>query len=406
ASVIGRGFAYKILQTITGQHEELKSVLFNLQGLEFIYEKQLFPELEYIFKHALIQEVAYNSLLQKRRKEIHESIGNAIETIYADRLEEFYEMLAHHYIAADNDDKALHYLQLSCFKAQGNHAHKEVLAFGQQSLILLGKQPQTDVLKKARMDVCGVIWTADLALGLSDATLNILLEGEKLAKELKSKKGEDLFSQSIGFYYTLTGKPELALERAEKSFNQAIHDKDTFSVAYGGNSLAMTYFGVNNYPQAIETSNAVLSYLDKEDALDETISVQYVDMCGRYSFMMCVLGDFRKAKVYCEKGLQRANHVNELFSQSMAEMWYSNYWSLKGDGKSAEKHDQNAMRYAEQRNDSRSIAIMKANKVKISYLIGNLEQSLDFGEQIVNEVDGKVQPMTMVYVYLSLSGYY
>ncbi|MFQ5918249.1 MAG: adenylate/guanylate cyclase domain-containing protein, partial [Candidatus Binatia bacterium] len=69
ASVIGRDFAFRILQTITGMREELKSHLLNLQGLEFIYEKSLFPELEYIFKHALTQEVAYNSLLLKRRKE-------------------------------------------------------------------------------------------------------------------------------------------------------------------------------------------------------------------------------------------------------------------------------------------------------------------------------------------------
>jgi predicted ATPase len=71
ASVIGRDFAFRILETITGMREELKSYLLNLQGLEFIYEKNLFPELEYIFKHALTQEVAYNSLLLKRRKEIH-----------------------------------------------------------------------------------------------------------------------------------------------------------------------------------------------------------------------------------------------------------------------------------------------------------------------------------------------
>jgi len=63
ASVIGREFAFRILQTITGMREELKSHLLNLQGLEFIHEKTLFPELEYIFKHALTQEVAYNSLL-------------------------------------------------------------------------------------------------------------------------------------------------------------------------------------------------------------------------------------------------------------------------------------------------------------------------------------------------------
>ncbi|MFH1950046.1 MAG: hypothetical protein ABIL06_00360, partial [Pseudomonadota bacterium] len=70
ASVIGRDFAFRILQTITGMREELKSYLLNLQGLEFIYERKLFPELEYIFKHALTQEVAYNSLLLQRRKEI------------------------------------------------------------------------------------------------------------------------------------------------------------------------------------------------------------------------------------------------------------------------------------------------------------------------------------------------
>ena len=113
ASVIGREFAFRLLQAITRMQEELKSSLQNLQSLEFIYEKSLFPELEYIFKHALTQEVAYNSLLLKRRKELHGKIGEAIEQIYADRLEEFYEMLAYHYAASDNPEKALYYLKLS-----------------------------------------------------------------------------------------------------------------------------------------------------------------------------------------------------------------------------------------------------------------------------------------------------
>jgi tetratricopeptide (TPR) repeat protein len=75
ASVIGRDFAFRILETITEMREELKSYLLNLQGLEFIYEKSLFPELEYVFKHALTREVAYNSLLQKRRREIHDGLN-------------------------------------------------------------------------------------------------------------------------------------------------------------------------------------------------------------------------------------------------------------------------------------------------------------------------------------------
>jgi predicted ATPase len=122
ASVIGREFAFRILQAIMEMKEELKSHLLNLQGLEFIYEKRLFPELEYIFKHALTQEVAYNSLLLKRRKEIHEKIGRAIEEIYPEILEEFYEMLGYHYSKSDNFDKAYQYLKLSGNKAMRNYS--------------------------------------------------------------------------------------------------------------------------------------------------------------------------------------------------------------------------------------------------------------------------------------------
>jgi predicted ATPase len=89
ASVIGREFAFRILQAISDLREDLKSELLNLQGLELIYEKSLFPELEYVFKHALTQEVAYNSLLSNRRKEIHKRIGKAIEELYSENLEEF-----------------------------------------------------------------------------------------------------------------------------------------------------------------------------------------------------------------------------------------------------------------------------------------------------------------------------
>ena len=82
----------------------------------------MFPELEYIFKHALTQEVAYNSLLLKRRKELHEKIGEAIEHVYAERLEEYYELLAYHYRQSDNGAKAVEYLDLASQKAAKAHA--------------------------------------------------------------------------------------------------------------------------------------------------------------------------------------------------------------------------------------------------------------------------------------------
>lgn len=143
ASVIGRDFAFRILETITEMREELKSYLLNLQGLEFIYEKRLFPELEYVFKHALTQEVAYNSLLQKRRKEIHEKIGRAIEALYPERLEEFYELLAYHYSLSNDKDKAVLYLDLANKKAAKVYAMKEAKSYFDEAMKILDTLPET-----------------------------------------------------------------------------------------------------------------------------------------------------------------------------------------------------------------------------------------------------------------------
>jgi tetratricopeptide (TPR) repeat protein len=113
ASVIGRDFAFRILKMIMELGEEMRTHLNNLVGLEILYEKALYPELEYIFKHALTQEVAYNSLLKERRKKIHDRIALAIEELYSDRLEEHYELLAHHYERSGNVEKAIDYLILA-----------------------------------------------------------------------------------------------------------------------------------------------------------------------------------------------------------------------------------------------------------------------------------------------------
>jgi len=125
ASVIGRDFAFRILQIISGMQADIKSHLRNLQGLEFIYEKRLFPELEFVFKHSLIQEVAYDSLLIKRREELHEKIGRAIEEIYSDKLNDFYAILAHHFSCSGNIKRACHYHYLAGERAADSFALQE-----------------------------------------------------------------------------------------------------------------------------------------------------------------------------------------------------------------------------------------------------------------------------------------
>jgi class 3 adenylate cyclase len=192
ASVIGRDFAFRILQTITGMKQELKSHLINLQGLEFIYEKQLFPELEYIFKHILTQEVAYNSLLLKRRKELHEKIGQAIEDIYTDRLEEFYEMLAYHFSKSENFEKAFQYLKLSGLKAVEKHSLIEALSHYKEAKYALEQVPVSREIKKEKLQLILLMSLPLRLLGFPEGSLEIFKEGESISNEL-----EDIISITI-----------------------------------------------------------------------------------------------------------------------------------------------------------------------------------------------------------------
>jgi tetratricopeptide (TPR) repeat protein len=106
-------------------HAQLERFLQELKVLEFIYERSFYPELAYMFKHALTHDVAYNSLLMQRRKELHQLIAMAIEDLYAERLPESYEMLAYHYERGEVWEKAVEYRVKAGQKAQQAYANQE-----------------------------------------------------------------------------------------------------------------------------------------------------------------------------------------------------------------------------------------------------------------------------------------
>ncbi len=173
--------------------EELKAYLVNLQGLEFIYEKSLFPELEYIFKHALTQEVAYNSLLRKRKKEIHGKIGKAIEQLYAERLDEFYEMLAYHFVQEESWKKAFHYLFKSGEKARQAYANHEAITFYTHAIEVSGRI--TPALEEEELlavyEGRGLVWMLETRLDEAIADFHTMLDLARTTGN-KKKEGESL----------------------------------------------------------------------------------------------------------------------------------------------------------------------------------------------------------------------
>jgi class 3 adenylate cyclase/tetratricopeptide (TPR) repeat protein len=127
ASVIGRQFLVRLLSRVSGMSQELDGLLRELQSLELIYQQGLLPEPAYVFKHAVIQDVAYNSLLRERRRELHRSVAFALEELYPDRLAEHYEELAHHFSEGEEWAKAFEYLTRSGDRAREAFANTTAL---------------------------------------------------------------------------------------------------------------------------------------------------------------------------------------------------------------------------------------------------------------------------------------
>jgi class 3 adenylate cyclase/tetratricopeptide (TPR) repeat protein len=133
ASVIGRSFHYRILRAMV-EDERLDSRLDALIELELIRERRRVPELEYIFKHALIQEAVYESILLRERGVLHRKAGTAIEMVFGDRLEEFYGVLAYHFAHAEDWEKAQAYLFKAGDQSGKMAADVEALAHYEQAL--------------------------------------------------------------------------------------------------------------------------------------------------------------------------------------------------------------------------------------------------------------------------------
>lgn len=258
ASVIGREFAYRILQTIMGMKEELKSSLINLQGLEFIYEKRLFPELEYIFKHAITQEVAYNSLLQKRRKEIHEKIGSTIEELYADRLEEYYELLAYHYVRSNNKEKALAYLDLANQRAAKLNAMEDARSYFDEAMKLLDKQPDTDVNRKRRITILGNQWLVFTLLFQLPDYYDLLTRYEQMAIDLRDQMLLGKFLTAKGGCEWWIGNYDQSIQTLEKA---AALCETAGAIEYAGsayNSLQWTHLAKGDFEQVFKFKDEVL----------------------------------------------------------------------------------------------------------------------------------------------------
>ncbi|UCC50153.1 MAG: AAA family ATPase, partial [Anaerolineaceae bacterium] len=141
AAVIGRSFYHRVLKTISDVATTLDEQLETLQRVELIYEAARLPELEYMFRHELTRDAAYKSILRRHRRQFHRRVGQALEALFPDRLEEESPRLAYHFYEAGDSERALKYHTMAADAAAGIYANAEAVVHYTHALEVARRVP-------------------------------------------------------------------------------------------------------------------------------------------------------------------------------------------------------------------------------------------------------------------------
>ena len=189
AAVIGHEVPLALLRAISGLTEdEIGGLLGNLQDAELLYESQLFPDLQYKFRHAFTEDVTYSGVIRSRRRDIHARLVDAIEKLYAGRLGEQVERLAHHAVRGELSEKAVYYLHQAGAKAAARSALSDAQTFFEQALDVLRSLPETHTALEQSFEIRLELRSVLRQLGEVREMLKCLREAEALAERLKDDR--------------------------------------------------------------------------------------------------------------------------------------------------------------------------------------------------------------------------
>jgi len=324
ASVIGREFARGLLERVADHPEGVAVALAELLEVEMLAQTSVGEE-RYVFRHALAQEVAYDSLLVQRRKMLHRHIGQAIEQVYADWLSEHTEHLAHHFLHGEEWSKAVRYLRQAGAKAAALCANAEAVALLRRALRALERTPESPERTEQAIDLRLELRPPLLQLGRLHEVLSLSHEAERMAQLLgDAHRLARVYTYLINYHY-LKGEPDLAIEYGERCLTIGEAGNDAALQA-----LARQYMGHCDHVQGryrraeliLKQNLERLEATRGEDAVTGG-SVSYVASSAWLAFTFAELGEFDGAHTYLDKARRAAEASGHAYSQTIA-------WTLSG----------------------------------------------------------------------------
>jgi predicted ATPase len=267
ASVVGKDVALPLLEAVAAiPADAFREGLAQLQAAEFIYETQLFPEIEYTFKHALTHEVAYGSLLAERRRALHATIAEAIERLYGPQLTEHVEVLAHHAVRGRVADKAVRYLREAAAKAAARSANREAVEFFAAALEALKTLPAGNDTLATELDTLIEMGPPLIAVkGASSTEVEtVYLRARELVDQLGNSRQRVPALWGLWYVNYTRGEYEAARAAGERLLDAARSGNDSGQLLEAHHALWATLSGKGRATAAIEHMESGIALYDRK----------------------------------------------------------------------------------------------------------------------------------------------
>ncbi len=258
AAVIGSDVPLSLLRAVAEDtDDELRLHLAHLQAAEFLYERTLFPDVEYTFNHALTQEVTYGSLLQERRRTLHAQIMMALEPLGAEQI----DRLAHHALRGEVWEKAVGYLRQAGEKATARSAHREAVTCFQQALGAIAHLPRNRDTMATAIDLRLDLRSALTPLGEYRRILDLLGEAEAIAGDIQDEARLGHVVADVSARLRNTGDHAGALDAGQRARAIATRLQDRDLEVLATYRLAQAHFAVGEFARSGDLLRETLAAL-------------------------------------------------------------------------------------------------------------------------------------------------
>ena len=342
ASVIGEIFPKELLEAVFEDVEE--GSIRSLEELDFLVDDE--HKGEYTFRHVLIKDATYSSLLPKARAELHEKAAGAMERFYSDRLDEFCEALAHHWGHTDNVEKTVEYLLKAGGKAKKAYSNENALRYYTDTLDAVENLASNTyalrvIIHENRADVLRLIGRHDEAIADYKAALELCADKEKRA---------DLY-RKIGFVCENKDELKLALEFFDLAIGELGEDTGSEEMAMVYMDIAWIIVHEGSAGKAAELLHKSLEILGSSWP-----SSQMALAHTRLGVAYARKGEFPEAVKYAQRGLEMSIETGDLNQTAWAYRMLGNVLLTKGDLPPAIENFQKSAEIFEETGDNRGMA--------------------------------------------------